>query len=111
MAHYRKLQIGQQTYHYNIGKMYVEIRSTLGKQLIPKGYIGFVNGNDVVVTPKMIRDYVTDKVGSMERYFESCDCKDVDKHLTVNPFVVEIHNKVHYVVLCDRCYHAIADDI
>lgn len=111
MAHYRKLQIRDETYRVNIGKSYVEIRSTEGKTLIPKKDVGFeaING-DVVVTPKMIQDFILNQRGFVERYFEQCNGSKCNgkRKLTTCPFAEDMHNKKIYLLLCSQCEYDIA---
>lgn len=112
MAHYRKLDVDGKNYQFNIGDRFVLIKSDSGTENVLKSEIGFTcNKHEIVVTPKMIRDHITDTKGDVTKYFRTCGCKGVEKKLGYVPFDAEIYNKINYVVWCQDCYNANADDI
>lgn len=116
MAHLREMRVDGQLYWFNIGKTFIEIRSSIKKHLIRKDAIGFEADNgDLVVTPRMIRacilnncdpDGIDQSSETIAEYFPQCCCSDSlnNKRLRVDPFDIEINNKKRYVLMCDDCY-------
>lgn len=110
MAHYRKIDVNGKNYEFNIGKKYIEIRSDEGKKLIERETIDFIKNGPI--TPRMIKDIILDKfVNNPARYFYSCNCKDVQKFLCVDPYKAEIEEKIEYIYVCNSCRNEIADEI
>ena len=113
MPHYRKLTLDYIDYQYNIGKKFVEIRPFGSEKIIvSKVAIGFKpKRGAVVVTPKMIADYIKGDRKDVSSYFPTCPCMGVSKSLGIKPYDYEIDNKSNYVYWCDQCYANNADDI
>ena len=114
MSHFRKINVKGTDYEFNIGKKFVIIRS---KELkypvnVEKSVIGFDYCGDVVVTPKMISNYILGNHKlKLEDCFPTCDCVGVTKSLDAIPFDVDVCNKEHLVVWCKDCLDQNAADI
>ncbi len=115
MSHFRKITVNDTLYEYNIGEKLVFIRSkTLkSKVTVEKSVIGFTYfGDVVVVTPKMISNYILGKPKlKLEDCFITCNCVGVEKTLTCIPFDNEIHRKEYLRVWCGDCLDRSAGDI
>lgn len=112
MAHFRKMNVGDQQYLFNIGDTYIQIRDPDGKNnFYSRIEHGF--GRDCVVTPKMIRDLIVNGYvfNNGSRYFKTCSCEDVEKHVEFLPYDAEIFNKKIYAYMCERCFDENAADI
>ena len=114
MSHFRKLTVNDTEYEYNIGKKFVSIRSkVLGSRVdVEKSVIGFFDGRDNIVTPKMVSNYILGKARlKPEDCFPTCKCEGVEKTLTVKPFDNEIYDKKILVFWCKDCVAANAEEI
>ena len=116
MPYYRKLEVDDKLYDYNIGKVFVKIKSEIGSELVKKSDIGIgIGANRYIITPKMIRAYILGLTSNspeyLSEYFPTCRCVGVDKTLGVIPFDAEIFDKSHYVYWCKSCFEGNADDI
>ena len=109
------MEVNGKNYTFLIGKRFVQIRDlkTNEKCLVKKNEIGFeVAQKRIVVTPKMIADYL--KRGFVmsdrpEKYFHHCSHEN--RRLAVNPFAAEIYEKIEYGYWCQDCLGAMAEDI
>ncbi len=114
MSHFRKITVNDTKYEYNIGKTSVFIRSKELKYAVnvEKSVIGFDYCGDVIVTPKMISNYILGNPKlKLEDCFPTCDCVGVEKSLSCIPFDADVYNKMYLVVWCEYCLDQNAGDI
>ena len=112
MAHYRSLN---EVYEYNVGKQFVELRKKdkTEKKIVAKVEIGHpISKGRVIVQPGDILHWLErGHRRPIEKSFYTCKCKNVEKHLGVLPFDMEIYGKKVWVYMCEECYDRNADDI
>ena len=112
VAHYRKLTIGDLTFEYNIGKTFVVIKhESKTNDLVEKSKIGFNCVGDIIITPKMVKDYLCGQRNNPAHYFPTCNHVGVDKTLRYKPYDAEIHNEYIPVYWCEYCFNQNGDEM
>jgi len=114
MAQYRKLVIDGTTYHFTLSKKFVNIRSKIlvSNVNVEKSVLGFEYNGEIVVTPKMIANYILGKPKlKLEECFSTCECKDVPKSLSAILYDAEISQKTQLVIWCEQCLDESSWDI
>lgn len=120
MTHYRTMHVNDQQYQFNIGKRFVKIISFDGNgnrisKDISKEKIGYStrNSQNIIVTPKMVACFIINgmKKSTPEEYFPHCNCENVERFLCEDPYDSEIHHKINYKYICQKCYDLISMEI
>lgn len=109
---YRKIKIKGEIYEYVIGKSVIKVKTLTGSKIFSKDDIFKENFNRNIVTPGMIGDLILyGKLQTPDKYFSTCKCKNVPKHIGCLPFDAEIYGKLHHVYFCEDCFNNNAGDI
>ena len=109
---YRKLKIKDKEYQYVIGDTVIKVKMTDGNKIFQKKDIFVGDFNRGITAPAMIRDLILlGELRTPDKYFSTCKCKNVQKHIGCLPFDVEIYGKLHYVYFCEDCFNNNAGDI
>lgn len=109
---YRKLKVKGEEHQFSIGKSAVKIKTLTGNKIFLKDNIFKGDFNRNIVTTGMVRDLILyGKLQTPDKYFSTCECKNVKKHIGCLPFDEEIYGKLHYVYFCEHCFNDNAGDI
>ena len=122
---YRNITVNDKTYQYVIGKKFTKV---VGIGSVTNSLIGLevervyeINGKKYgrdrwLVTPAFIKKFILAN-GVIDSTFHDdtpeCGCgrKDNTVELRANPFQYEIHDRLCYSFMCDKCYQRSCDDI
>lgn len=105
---YRKINVNGEIYKYVIGKTHLKIH---GRQAVPLSEVGAELGKKIIITPRMIKDYILGIKGDKSKYFPTCEHENVPKEIGYIPYDEEIYGKKIIVNWCDDCYNENANDI
>lgn len=109
---YRKIKIKGEIYEYVIGKSVIKVKTPTGNKIFSKDDIFKGDFNRNIVTPGIVKDLILyGNLQTPDKYFSTCKCKDVPKHIGCLPFDAEIYEKLRYVYFCEDCFNDNAGDI